>query len=136
MTALHVITSPVCNGEAALQPVITERICNEALQDGLVITCNEPVVTPSLGMSAEGGSPLSDSVTGIESNYVTPVLTLATDFDEERSVDDYPTPRCPSCGSDFVMMTLLARGEWQCWEDSCCAIWIQERRDESEPVND
>lgn len=34
--------------------------------------------------------------------------------------------RCPRCGSDFVMLTLLAHSEWECWEPSCYAVWTED----------
>lgn len=51
---------------------------------------------------------------------VSPVVNCPTQI-EERD-----TPRCPNCGSDFVMPTLLAIGEWECWEPSCYAVWTVE----------
>lgn len=35
--------------------------------------------------------------------------------------------RCPNCGSDLVMLTLLAPRELECWEPDCFAVWTVDR---------
>lgn len=47
----------------------------------------------------------------------------ATTFDEALGIDESDVDRCPACRSRAVMPTLLARGEWECWEPSCFAVW-------------
>lgn len=44
-------------------------------------------------------------------------------LDDILSVDGPAVDRCPACGSRAVMPTLLARGEWECWESPCFAVW-------------
>lgn len=43
-------------------------------------------------------------------------LSPATTFDEILSFGGPWTDRCPLCDSRAVMPTLLARGQWSCWD--------------------
>lgn len=42
-------------------------------------------------------------------------------------IDDPDADRCRECGSRVVMPTLLAPGEWECWEPDCYAVWTVDR---------
>lgn len=40
-----------------------------------------------------------------------------------QPAEGYGGEVCPACGSDFTMPTLLARGQWGCWEPGCETVW-------------
>lgn len=119
-TPLHEITGAFCNQDQRLQAVITGEICNQALQDGPVITCNRDSVIAPLDMSPDTDRPPCERVKG---DYVSYVLNPATAIDQQSDVDE-PDPRCPVCGSDFGVMLTLRPDHWsevECW--NCGATW-------------
>ena len=148
--ALHVITRAVCNEMGPLHAVITDPGCNEALQDGRVITCNGSDVTAPLGMTVPDDSDesgLCERVKGVPTG--TPVLTPGTtsmirevgqgpptccqperlSWDEAgkrlaaahaRAVDSQPTV-CPACGGADLAPMFDPSGDF--WSCGCGNVW-------------
>lgn len=150
-TALHVITWGVCNQDRALQAVITADSCNQALQDGPVITCNRGSVIGPLVIAAENAPICALPKRYRESiDSTPPSLSGQTNVEDhgccsphdpaewvrrtdrlraaqQRVRADQPTT-CPVCQSPRVFPTFEGEG-WACGD--CAVTWDAAANDDT-----
>jgi hypothetical protein len=136
---LPVITGAFCNEDQPLQAVITAPDCNQPLQDGHVITSNNPdhiesddyslsdsavyeSVDRESSYSYSGTNPCSDAEIGEGKPTRRPVMSRGERLwrlkDESKVRSPYT---CPHCGSGALCPSFASdrRGTWICRAIGC-----------------